>query len=60
MPDLTPDEADRCPYCGRIVTDPPNCCDELREEYAEETDRLRRADHDEDLWDDWQDEGMGG
>lgn len=30
MPDLTEDEADRCPHCGAILREPPNCCEAAR------------------------------
>jgi hypothetical protein len=31
MPDLTIDEADRCPYCDKVLRDPPICCDEAKD-----------------------------
>jgi hypothetical protein len=30
IPDITRDEADRCPYCGALLLYPPNCCDQAR------------------------------
>jgi hypothetical protein len=38
-PDLTPDEADRCPHCGAFLRVPPTCCELLQWEYDEEERR---------------------
>lgn len=47
MPDLTPDEGDRCPHCDATLTDTPNCCAAMVEEWdAEISSRDRRDKHD--------------
>lgn len=54
MPDLTQDEADRCPYCDQFLHDPPVCCTQMMTEYdAEFIDRERRAKHDYDPAEEW-------
>ncbi len=42
MPDLTLDEADRCPHCGKILRMPPICCLKMANEYDEEMRRRVR------------------
>jgi len=37
VPDLDLDEADRCPHCGKILRDPPNCCEKLIADHEEIT-----------------------
>ncbi len=35
MPEfILPAEADRCPHCGQVLHNPPNCCQAMREEHA--------------------------
>lgn len=35
MPEfIIPAEADHCFYCGKVLYDPPNCCDEAQTDYA--------------------------
>jgi hypothetical protein len=37
MPEFVlPDEADHCVYCGKVLTDPPSCCDKAMEEWDKE------------------------
>ncbi len=37
MPEfILPDEADRCPYCDRVLRDPPECCAEMIKDHAED------------------------
>lgn len=33
MPEFTIDEADQCPWCGKILREPPNCCEQMQSEY---------------------------
>jgi predicted amidophosphoribosyltransferase len=48
MPDLTLDEADRCPYCNKILRDPPNCCPEMIEDSDKQFSRkLRQIEEDD-------------
>lgn len=42
MPDLTLEEADRCPHCDAVLRIPPKCCEPMRREYAK--DLKERAD----------------
>jgi hypothetical protein len=37
MPEMTLDEADRCPHCGKILYDPPKCCRDVIAEYERES-----------------------
>ena len=42
MPEFTLEEADRCPYCDRILREPPACCEAMIKDYHED-ERLRWA-----------------
>ena len=32
MPEIGLDEADRCPYCDKILSLPPDCCEQAKQD----------------------------
>lgn len=37
MPEfILPEEADHCPHCGKVLREPPNCCEAMEAEYRKE------------------------
>ncbi len=43
MPEfILPAEADRCPHCGEVLYDPPNCCETMKADYQADIDREHR------------------
>lgn len=48
MPDfIIPEEADRCPHCGGVLYDPPNCCAAMMAEHDAELAEELEGVHDD-------------
>jgi hypothetical protein len=53
MPEFVlPAEADRCPHCGKVLRDPPDCCQKMRDEHAAEFENRYSTPSQTDPWDD--------
>lgn len=60
MPDLTLDEADRCPYCGAILRYPIKCCKVMRDEEILRQKLEESEQHDIEYDEHWFDEALEG